>query len=302
MLRVEYALTSDRTMKALTGLTRPEFRALVPAFGQALYDQALQRDPPRQRRPGGGGPATLKTAEAKLFFILIYVKCYPTFDVAAVLYGVHRSRAHRWTQDLLPVLEQTLGYQMILPERQIHEVEGFFQRFPTAQTLFVDGSERPTYRPQERLAQKTYYSGKKKRHPRKHLFISDEQRRILALSPPAPGAHHDSKMFKAWPPPDRLPDDVIYWTDAGFQGLRTDDPQCPVIQPQKKPPGKELNVLDRWCNTLRARIRIVVEHAIGGVKRFGAVAQIYRNRGADFEDRLTLVACGLWNWHLAQAR
>ena len=79
MLRVEYALTSDRTMKALTGLTRPEFRALVPAFGQALYDQALQRDPPRQRRPGGGGPATLKTAAAKLFFILIYVKCYPTF-------------------------------------------------------------------------------------------------------------------------------------------------------------------------------------------------------------------------------
>ena len=139
MLRVEYALTSDRTMKALTGLTRPEFRALVPAFGQALYDQALQRDPPRQRRPGGGGPATLKTAAAKLFFILIYVKCYPTFDVAAVLYGVHRSRAHRWTQDLLPVLEQTLGYQMILPERQIHEVEGFSQRFPTAQTLFVDG-------------------------------------------------------------------------------------------------------------------------------------------------------------------
>ncbi len=126
MLRVEYALTSDRTMKALTGLTRPEFRALVPAFGQALYDQALQRDPPRQRRPGGGGPATLKTAAAKLFFNLIYVKCYPTFDVAAVLYGVHRSRAHRWTQDLLPVLEQTLGYQMILPERQIHEVEGFF--------------------------------------------------------------------------------------------------------------------------------------------------------------------------------
>ena len=70
MLRVEYALTSDRTMKALTGLTRPEFRALVPAFGQALYDQALQRDPPRQRRPGGGGPATLKTAAAKLFFIV----------------------------------------------------------------------------------------------------------------------------------------------------------------------------------------------------------------------------------------
>ena len=241
MLRVEYALTSDRTMKALTGLTRPEFRALVPAFGQALYDQALQRDPPRQRRPGGGGPATLKTAAAKLFFILIYVKCYPTFDVAAVLYGVHRSRAHRWTQDLLPVLEQTLGYQMILPERQIHEVEGFFQRFPTAQTLFVDGSERPTYRPQERLAQKTYYSGKKKRHTRKHLFISDEQRRILALSPPAPGAHHDYKMFKAWPPPDRLPDDVIYWTDGPmpvFKGYAPTILSVPSSNPRRNHPAR----------------------------------------------------------------
>jgi hypothetical protein len=39
-------------------------------------------------------------------------------------------------------------------------------------------------------------------------------------------------MFKDWPPPDRLPDGVIYWTDSGFQGLRTDYPQCPVIQPQ----------------------------------------------------------------------
>ena len=77
MLGVEYALTSDRTMKALTGLTRPEFRALVPAFGQALYDQALQRDPPRQRRPGGGGPATLKTAAAKLFFILYICQMLP---------------------------------------------------------------------------------------------------------------------------------------------------------------------------------------------------------------------------------
>jgi hypothetical protein len=37
MLRVEYALTTDRTMKALTGLTRSAFRALIPAFDQALW-------------------------------------------------------------------------------------------------------------------------------------------------------------------------------------------------------------------------------------------------------------------------
>ena len=95
----------------------------------------------------------------------MYVKCYPTFDVAAVLYGVHRSRAHRWTQDWLPVLEKTLGQKMVLPERQIHQVEAFFHRFPTAQTLFIDGSERPTQRPQDSKEQKGYYSGKKNDTP-----------------------------------------------------------------------------------------------------------------------------------------
>jgi hypothetical protein len=265
----------------------------VPIFGQALYTKALDRDPPRHRRPGGGGKSTLSTVEAQLFFILMYVKCYPTFDVTGVLYGVNRSQAHRWTQRLLPVLEKALRQAVVLPERQIHQAEAFWTRFPTAKTLFVDGSERPTQRPQDATKQKTYYSGKKKRHTRKHLFISNDQRQILALSPPAPGSHHDYKMFKDWHPPDRLPDGVIYWTDSGFQGLRTDYPQCPVIQPQKKPHGKPLNDLDRWCNALRARIRIVVEHAIGGVKRFGAVAKIYRNRSTDFEDRLTLVACGI---------
>ena len=302
MLRVEYALTSDRTMKALTGLTRSAFRDLVPTFGQALYDQALQRDPPRQRRPGGGGPSTLATVDAKLFFILMYVKCYPTFDVAGVLYGVHRSRPHRWAHSLLPVLESALGQAVVLPERQIHDVEVFFGRFPTAKTLFVDGSERPTRRPQDSTEQKNYYSGKKKRHTRKHLFISDDQRRILALSPPAPGARHDYTMFKDWHPPEKLPEGVIYWTDSGFQGIRTDYPKCPVIHPQKKPRGQQLDAWDSWCNSLRAHIRIVVEHAIGGVKRFGSIAQIYRNWGADFEDRLTVVASGLWNWHLQQAR
>ncbi|MEH2276463.1 MAG: NAD(P)H-binding protein, partial [Nostoc sp.] len=31
--------------------------------------------------------------EDKLFFILFYFKCYPTFDVAGVLFDLHRSRA-----------------------------------------------------------------------------------------------------------------------------------------------------------------------------------------------------------------
>ena len=38
-----------------------------------------------------------------------------------------------------------------------------------------------------------------------------------------------------------------------------------------------------------------------GVKRYGAVSQIYRNRIADFDDRLMLTAAGLWNFYLIAA-
>jgi hypothetical protein len=56
MLRVEYALTSDRTMKALTGLTRSAFRDLVPTFGQALYARLYNGIHPVNDDPVGVGP------------------------------------------------------------------------------------------------------------------------------------------------------------------------------------------------------------------------------------------------------
>ena len=67
MLNVAFALRSDRTMKALS-------------------EQLHSRRSDRQRNPGGGGKYRLDRVETKLFFILLYVKCYPTFDVAGVLY------------------------------------------------------------------------------------------------------------------------------------------------------------------------------------------------------------------------
>ena len=71
MLDVDFALRSDRTMKALTGLSRSEFQQLCPAFDQALSKQMQSRRLDRQRKPGGGGKYRLDRVEAKLFFILM---------------------------------------------------------------------------------------------------------------------------------------------------------------------------------------------------------------------------------------
>ena len=298
MLDVDFALRSDRTMKALTGLRRIEFQQLGPVFGQALSKQMHSRRPDRQRKPGGGGKYRLDRVEAKLFFILMYVKCYPTFDVASVLYQVHRSRPHRWVQTWLPVLEQALGYAVVLPERRIDQVETFFTRFPQVKDLWLDGTERPIRRPQDPGRQKRHYSGKKKRHTHNNLLLTDADRRVLALSPTQPGARHDYALLKAWNFPPQLPPDVVCWTDLGFQGMKKDFPNLSIIQAKKKTKGRDLDAVDRFINTQKSRIRIRVEHAIGGVKRLAAVAQPYRNHQPKMEDQLMLVACGLWNYHL----
>jgi hypothetical protein len=165
MLDVDFALRSDRTMKALTGLTRVEFQQLCPIFAHALTEQVQSRRSDRQRKPGAGGKYRLDRVETKLFFILLYVKCYPTFDVASVLYQVHRSRPHRWVQTWLPALEQALGKEVVLPERRIDQVDAFFARFPHVKDLWLDGTERPIRRPQDAVVQKRHYSGKKNGTP-----------------------------------------------------------------------------------------------------------------------------------------
>ena len=50
--------------------------------------------------------------------------------------------------------------------------------------------------------------------------------------------------------------------------------------PHKKPKGGELNEIqqDRKSPCLLSSSRVVCENAFAGIKRYGAVSQIYRNR------------------------
>lgn len=123
-------------LKALTGLSIVEFIDLTARF-ETVLGHFTRPNPgkKRQRQPGDGRKARLLSAEDKLFFILFYVKCYPTFDVAGVLFDVHRAQPHRWVHTLLPVLEQTLGEAVVLPERKIDDVAAFFARFPHVNAL-----------------------------------------------------------------------------------------------------------------------------------------------------------------------
>ena len=97
MLDINRVLKEDRLLRALTGLNRKAFDELLQAFCAKLNSEAIATmQKPRLREIEGGRKAQLLEPKDKLFLILFYNKSYPTFDVAGLLFDLHRSRAHRW--------------------------------------------------------------------------------------------------------------------------------------------------------------------------------------------------------------
>jgi hypothetical protein len=78
--------TQPRLSKALIGMPYGEFIRLADAFERALNDIRLAQ-PGRQRAVGAGRKGVLDSPEARLFFVLLYFKTYPTFDVLGFFFG-----------------------------------------------------------------------------------------------------------------------------------------------------------------------------------------------------------------------
>ena len=301
MLNINRALRSNRLLKALTGMSIAEFNALLPTFGDALAKTRREQKPDRQRAVGGGRKHSLPTVREQLFFILFYLKCYPTFDLAGFFFDVDRSRTWHWVQDLLPILEKTLDWQVVLPKRKIRTVEEFMQHFPEIKDVFVDGTERPVQRPQKAKAQRKHYSGKQKEHTLHNLIVSDEQTYILWLTSTKPGARQDYHRFKQAQIGDRIPAGVGVWVDLGFVGIKKDYPHLDVVIPHKSSKLKPLTPAQKADNRVISSFRILVEHAFAGIKRFRCLTDTYRNKSQTLADQFMLIACGLWNYHLRQA-
>lgn len=299
MLNIQRALENDRLLRALTGLNQKAFNELCEVFG-AVYQETLEQDlKPRKRARGGGRKARLQSMEAKLFFILFYFKAYPTFDILGWLFDLERGRSNRWVHRLQGILETALGQKMVLPERKIESIEQFLERFPQVKEVILDGTERPIQRPKDQNQQKEHYSGKKKRHTRKHITGTTRAKRVIVLSKARAGKVHDKRQLDEEDMVGNIPDEVAVEGDLGFQGLHNEFVN--IHLPHKKPRGKELSEQQKQENKEFSRQRVVCEHAHAGIKRYNAVTDVYRNRVPDFDDRLMLTAAGLWNFYLEAA-
>ena len=108
------------------------------------------------------------------------------------------------------------------------------------------------------------------------------------------GKRHDKRM--ADESSYRLPSGSYLLQDTGFQGFKLDD--IFILQPKKKPRGKELTEEEKLANQNISRVRVRIEHVMSGIKRCRIVKDRNRNWLKGFRDRIILIACGLHNLRL----
>jgi hypothetical protein len=93
-----------------------------------------------------------------------------------------------------------------------------------------------------------------------------------------------------------LPPGSYLYQDKGFQGFFL--PGITIFQPKKIPPGGELTPPEKAMNRHISSIRIRIEHAIGGVKRYRIVKDKIRLLKDGIRDTMMETCCGLHNFRL----
>lgn len=288
----------------LTGLNVKELEVLQESFS-AQYDQQVIQPrlsaPSRKRAAGGGQKGALKDPADKLLFILVYTRIYPLLIVQGMFFGMAESKACKWVGLLLPVLDAALGRSHLRPKRaKGRSLEEIIEEFPELKELGVltDGTERPIRRPKESQKQKEAYSGKKRRHTKKHVTLTHPQTQyILATSEEANGSKHDKKILDE--AALSCTTSIPLSADKGFQGLELGNAVVvtPIKRKRKKKgqPREELTSEQKEHNRGLAKTRISIEHSNAGLKRNRSVSEILRNTRQDISDLLMMIAMGLHN-------
>jgi len=132
------------------------------------------------------------------------------------------------------------------------------------------------------------------------MVLTTTSKYIKYVSPIYHGTNHDYAIFKK-----EFPSQRQHWlaafqfhVDLGYLGIEKDYPTLKVNIPHKKPKKKELTKEQKIENKGYSSIRVKVEHAIGGMKRYRFLSDRLRCRDKRLYSKVAGLAAGLWNFNL----
>ena len=128
----------------------------------------------------------------------------------------------------------------------------------------------------------------------KNLLLINVALRLLCLSATHPGSVHDKRLADTTPYP--LPAGSHLLQDLGFQAFTLEG--VDILQPTKKPRGKELTPEQQADNREVTRRRVRIEQVNSSVKRCRMLKETIRMWKDGMRDMVREIGCALHNFRV----
>jgi len=297
---MSYARLSRRPLlfKSFTGLYISEFDVISREIESRYEEHERKRlsKRMRQRDVGAGRPFKLKVKE-RFLMLLVYYRLYITYTLSGFLFDLDQSNICRDMSIIEPLVKRCIPlpkklYKRTRRLRTIDEVEEYFPGFKA----FIDSSEQEIPRPENKRKRKSYYSGKKKKHTIKTQYMVNSEGTILHKTGHDRGRIHDYEIFKNKHPTTPLQVENVF--DLGYMGVKNDFPTVKSVLPfRKKRKKSELSNEEKRHNRNHFKLRVIVEHTVSRIKKFGIMGTKFRNRLGRY-DRTSDIVSGLVNFRI----
>ena len=162
-------------------------------------------------------------------------------------------------------------------------MEEYFPSFKA----FIDATEQEIPRPKNKRKRKIYYSGKKKRHSVKTQFMVNSHGLILHNTEHKKGRKHDYDVYKHNHPTTPLQVENVF--DLGYMGVQNDYPTVKSVLPFRKKRKTELSKEEKIFNKKHSKMRVIAEHTICRIKKFGIMGTKFRNRLRRYDNASSIV-------------
>ena len=296
---MSYARLSRRPLlfKSFTGLAVSEFDVIAKEI-ESKYDEHERKrlsNRKRKRDVGAGRPFKLKAKE-RFLMLLVYYRLYITFTLSGFLFDLDQSNICRDISIIEPLIKQCIPlpkklYKRTRRLRTIDEVEEYFPGFKA----FIDSSEQEIPRPKNKRRRKSYYSGKKKKHTIKTQYMVNSE--VLYYTKQVMIGEEYMIMRFSKINILQLQLQVENVLDLGYLGVQNDFPTVKSVLPFRKKRKSELSDGEKRYNRKHSKLRIIVEHTVSRIKKFGIMGTKFRNRLGRYDHASDIVS-GLVNFRI----
>jgi hypothetical protein len=287
---------------SMTGYTTHVFKDFLPYFEAAHNDYFSKYDIAGKKKKQYRqfiiyNNSPLPTIEDRLCFILSFNKLNPIQEQHSDWFNMTQKQCNQFIHSLNTVLNMALENASVVPAT---DEKILLEKLDTHEeiTILHDGTEREIPRPIDYEAQKENYSGKKKKHTLKNAVIASTLCMILFVGNTVSGATHDKKIAETQYSNalSKTKATLTLLQDAGYQGLVLKG--VSIIQPKKKPKGRELTNDEKETNKAISKVRVMIEHVIGSVKRYRIVKDECRLRKNKYPYKVFLTCAALHNFRI----